>query len=39
MTHFLNFLKGCACKLAKHSLSCYVVDSPFYASFEKFEKA
>ena len=29
MTHFLNFLKGCACKLAKRSLSCYIVGSSF----------
>ena len=35
MTHFLNFLKGCACKLAKHSLSCYVVDSPLLCFVRK----
>ena len=39
MTHFLNFLKGCACKLAKHILSCYVVDSPLLCFVRKFEKA
>ena len=39
MTHFLNFLKGCACKLAKHSLSCYVNGSSlFHTSLKKSAK-
>ena len=39
MTHFLNFLKGCACKLAKHSLSCYVDGSSlFHTSLKKSAK-
>ena len=39
MTHFLIFLKGCACKLAKHSLSCYVDGSSlFHTSLKKSAK-
>jgi len=39
MTHFLNFLKGCACKLAKRSLSCYVDGSSlFHTSLKKSAK-
>ena len=39
LTHFLNFLKGCACKLAKHSLSCYVDGSGlFHTSLKKSAK-
>lgn len=39
LTHFLNFLKGCACKLAKHSLSCYVDGSSlFHTSLKKSAK-
>ena len=39
LTHFLNFLKGCACKLAKRSLSCYVDGSSlFHTSLKKSAK-
>ena len=39
MTHFLNFLKGCACKLAKRSFSCYVDGSSlFHTSLKKSAK-
>ena len=30
MIHFLNFLKGCACKLAKRSPSCYILSSTLF---------